>query len=211
MLKQNSLPKKTSGCKSKRRRVLEISFICSLLLLSALFYSFKKFDNTGEIIIPKPPPLIVDNIPITKPPQKIIRPETYRFPVESDDPGISDDVTIDYGDIDIGELISNSGPPEDDIEEGIPYHWASEKPVLIKSVEPVYPELARKAGIEGNVVTKVLIDKKGNIEIAEILKSVPMLDNAALEAVKEFQFKPGKQGDKYVKIWMAIPFKFKLK
>jgi protein TonB len=211
MKKQNYPPGKVINYKSKGKRILEISFICSLLLLSALFYSFKKFDNQAKLFIPKPTTIIVENIPITKPPININRPELPKIPVASEDDEFCEEVPVDFGDIDIETLIASSGPPEDDTEEGIPFHWASEKPVLLKRIEPIYPELARKADIDGIVVIKVLIDKKGDIEIAEIFKSIPMLDKAALDAVKQFKFKPGKQGDKYVKVWMHIPFSFKLK
>jgi TonB family protein len=56
--------------------------------------------------------------------------------------------------------------------------------------------------------TMYLIDKKGNIEKAEILKSVPMLDEAALAAAWQLKFTPGKQRDRFVKVWMAVPFNF---
>jgi len=58
------------------------------------------------------------------------------------------------------------------------------------------------------VVVRVLIDKKGDIEKAEIFKSVPMLDEAALAAVWQLKFTPGKQRDRFVKVWMAVPFNF---
>jgi protein TonB len=84
----------------------------------------------------------------------------------------------------------------------------SEKPKRIKSVAPIYPDLAQKAGVTGQVVVKVLIDKQGNIEKAEIFKSVPMLDEAALAAAWQLKFTPGKQRDRFVKVWMAVPFNF---
>ncbi|MEJ2052745.1 MAG: energy transducer TonB [Calditrichaceae bacterium] len=69
--------------------------------------------------------------------------------------------------------------------------------------------MAKRAGISGTVVTRVLIDKEGNIEKAEIFKSIPMLDKAALEAAKKCKFSPAMQRDKPVKVWMAIPFQFR--
>lgn len=212
MSKQHSPPKKAADYKSGRQRVLEIALISSLLILSSLFYAFKKFDTSRSIVIPLPrTTLIASNIPRTKPPQKINRPKPPSIPVPSEDPEISQEVTIDYDEIDIEELIENSGPPIDDEEEIYEFIAVSEKPeVLVKAV-PEYPKLALNAGISGQVVTRVLIDKKGNVEKAEIYKSVPMLDEAALDAAKRCKFKPGKQRDKYVKVWMSIPFRFVLK
>ena len=52
---------------------------------------------------------------------------------------------------------------------------------------------------------------KGDVEKVEVVKSHPMLDDAAIAAAKQFKFKPGKQRDRYVKVWMTIPFTFRLK
>ncbi len=102
-------------------------------------------------------------------------------------------------------------PPPEEEEPIVPFFALSEKPVEIKRVNPVYPELAKKAGIEGTVVVKVLVNTKGDVEKVEILKSHPLLDEAAVNAAKQFKFKPGKQRDRYVKVWVSIPFNFRLK
>jgi TonB family C-terminal domain len=56
-------------------------------------------------------------------------------------------------------------------------------PKLIKMVQPVYPEIARKAGVEGIVILEVTTDQSGRVANVRILKSVPLLDQAAIEAV----------------------------
>ena len=90
------------------------------------------------------------------------------------------------------------------------FEVVQEKPVLLKFIQPHYPELARKAGVEGTVIVKVLIGKNGSVEKSEIFKSIPLLDDAALQAAMKCIFKPAKQRKKLVKVWMAIPYKFKL-
>lgn len=92
----------------------------------------------------------------------------------------------------------------------VPFYALTEKPVEIKRVDPVYPSLAQKSKIEGTVVVKVLVGINGNVEKVEVLKSHPLLDNAAIEAAKQFKFDPGKQNGKPVKTWISIPFNFKL-
>ena len=212
MRNQNSPPTKAANSKSKRSCILEISFICSLILLSTLFYSFKKFDNTGKIIIPEPQnPFDVINIPKTKHPEKIRRYALPPIPVASENDEYCQEVPIDFGDIDIEALIASSGPPIGDDEEEFEFIAVQVKPTIILMAQPVYPEIARKTGTTGTVIVRILIDKKGNVEKAEILKSVIMLDEAALEAAKRCKFTPAKQRDKFVKVWMAIPFKFMLK
>jgi TonB family protein len=92
----------------------------------------------------------------------------------------------------------------------VPYSDLSVKPELLQKVEPVYPKEARKSGIEGMVMVKILVDTSGNVAKTEIIKSVPPLDEAALEAARHFKFKAGQINGKAVKTWMTIPFKFKL-
>ena len=78
-------------------------------------------------------------------------------------------------------------------------------------VLPVYPNIPQKAGLEGNVILKVLVGKKGDVEKVEIIKSAPMFDTAAIAAVWKCKYRPGKQRDKFVKVWCSLPFKFRLK
>ena len=94
-----------------------------------------------------------------------------------------------------------------------PVHWedVQEKPVLLKRVEPYYPEAARKQKISGMVLVDVVIDTSGSIDKAEIYKSIKVLDQAALDAAMQFKFSPGKYLDRPVKVKMRIPFKFQLK
>ena len=61
------------------------------------------------------------------------------------------------------------------------------------------------------MVVKVLVNTKGDVEAVEVLKSHPLLDESAIAAAKQYKFTPGKQRDKFVKVWVSIPFNFKLK
>lgn len=63
-------------------------------------------------------------------------------------------------------------------------------PKLLKSVDPVYPEEARKAGIEGTVVVEATTDERGRVQSVRVLKSIPMLDKAAIDAVKQWVYEP---------------------
>jgi len=63
-------------------------------------------------------------------------------------------------------------------------------PKLLKSVDPVYPEEARKAGIEGTVVVEATTDERGRVQSVRVLKSIPMLDQAAIDAVKQWVYEP---------------------
>lgn len=76
-----------------------------------------------------------------------------------------------------------------------------------------YPEIARKAGVEGRVFVKVAIDEKGNIFRTEIIKSLGNngCDEAAVAAIKKVKWRPAKNSGKAVKVWISIPVIFKLK
>jgi TonB family protein len=64
------------------------------------------------------------------------------------------------------------------------------EPKKIVDVKPVYPQLAQDAKISGVVIMEVVIDTTGGIRDAKVLRSVPMLDQAALDAVKQWRFTP---------------------
>jgi TonB family protein len=63
-------------------------------------------------------------------------------------------------------------------------------PKLIKKVEPVYPDEARKAGIEGTVTVEATTDDRGRVQNVKVLRSIPELDQAAVDAVKQWVYEP---------------------
>ena len=63
-------------------------------------------------------------------------------------------------------------------------------PIRIKEVAPVYPAIARSARVQGDVVIEATIDEEGNVADARVVKSVPLLDQAALEAVRQWHYQP---------------------
>lgn len=76
----------------------------------------------------------------------------------------------------------------------------------------VYPEVARRAGIEGKVVVRVLVDGNGRVKKAVVQSSEShMLDAAAIDAIKKTVFTPAIQNGKPVICWVSIPIQFSLK
>jgi len=63
-------------------------------------------------------------------------------------------------------------------------------PAKIHDVRPVYPPIAREARVQGAVVVQILIDSAGYVAEAHILRSIPLLDQAALDAVTQWKFAP---------------------
>jgi TonB family protein len=83
-----------------------------------------------------------------------------------------------------------------------------EPPVKIKDVAPVYPAIAKAAGVEGTVTIAAAIDSNGYVTGASVLRSVPMLNKAALDAVKEWQYQPQRVGGKAVPSMVTVNVKF---
>ena len=76
-----------------------------------------------------------------------------------------------------------------------------------------YPELARKAGIEGTVIVYAKIDTKGVVSKTKIIKPIgktTVCNEAAVQALKSVKWIPAKQKDKPVAVWVSVPVKFKL-
>lgn len=84
-------------------------------------------------------------------------------------------------------------------------------PVVIDRVEPVYSEEARKAGISGIVMLDVVIGSDGLVKKTYVLKPLPFgLDQAAVEAVKQWRFKPGTLSGKPVDVIFVLTVDFKI-
>lgn len=84
-------------------------------------------------------------------------------------------------------------------------------PVQINGIAPNYPEIARKAGVEGTVWVKLWITKEGKVKKVEIVKSDNTLFNeAALEAASKWTFTPGIMNNMPIAVWVTVPFKFQM-
>jgi protein TonB len=64
------------------------------------------------------------------------------------------------------------------------------EPRKIKHVDPSYPQIASDAGIQGLIILEAVIDETGHVVDARVLRGVPLLDAAALEAVRQWVYLP---------------------
>lgn len=102
-----------------------------------------------------------------------------------------------------GEIQIEEPPPD-----FVPYEKA---PAPIKQVNPEYPEIAKRAGVEGTVWVKIWVDKEGKARKAVVMKSDAELFNKyATDAAMQWVFTPAMQYNGPVSVWVAIPFRFKL-
>ena len=185
--------------------LLGIGLIITNFLLFPRFCNNLEFEDIDQVIIENidiPQTQQIDNTP---------PPARPSIPVPSDDEDIADDLTLDELDFDdFSNLDAPPPPPSGPKVVFIPY---DDPPQPMTSIRPQYPEIAQEAGIEGVVVVQAFIDKKGRVKETLILKGVPNtgLDEAAMEAIRKTRFKPAKQRERAVGVWISIPVNFKLK
>ncbi len=202
--------------KLKYKKVIELSMILSLVIMLLVFQTLraisldetesKKLDIEIEVTdIPpteqfkRPPPPPKPSIPI---------------PTESED--VPEDLTIDETALDLSDIPPPPPPPDD--EGDMIFVAFDEPPTPIGGFMAIqkalkYPEIARKAGIEGRVTVHVLVSEKGEVVRTKILQSLGHTgcDDAAVNAIKKVRWNPAMQRDKPVKVWVAIPVIFRLK
>ena len=85
------------------------------------------------------------------------------------------------------------------------------KSLLIYRIEPTYPPVAREAHIQGVVVLAAIIDKDGNIQNLQVVSGHPMLAPAAIEAVKQWRYKPFLLSGQPLEVETAVTVTFQLR
>jgi protein TonB len=86
-------------------------------------------------------------------------------------------------------------------------------PVLLQSIRPRYPEVAKKAAVEANVLLELIIDEKGKVIFAHIIYcSQPGygFEQSAMQAAKKLNFKPFTKDGKVTKVKITYPINYKL-
>ena len=159
--------------------------------------------------------LKVEEIPETHQKKRPPPMERPAVPLETEDEDVPDDVTIADTELDFDAPVVDIPPPlqKNDVEaeEEILEFWVVEqKPKLIKSVNPVYPEMARRAGLQGQVHVSFIVTREGRVVEPQVLKGPEIFRAAALEAVSQFLFEPAMQNDRAIAVRMTIPIRFRL-
>ena len=191
--------------------IIRLTTLIGIILVILNFLVFPRFINT--LSFETVDQLIIENIDIPQTQQIDNTPPPARpsIPVPSDDEDIADDLTLDELDFDdFSNMDAPPPPPSGPKVVFIPY---DDPPVAMSPIRPKYPEIAQEAGIEGVVVVQAFIDDKGRVKETIILKGVPNtgLDEAAMEAIRSTRFKPAKQRERSVGVWISIPVNFRLK
>ena len=181
---------------------------CLLGLLS--FYGLQRFEP--DIDIESEGQIIIENIEIPETQQFETPPPPARpsIPIESEDEDLADDLTIEETDLDNFDAWDAPPPPPSGPQfKFIPY---DDPPRPITPIKPVYPDIAQEAGIEGQVLVQCFIDEKGKVKETIVVKGIPNtgLNESAVAALRKTRFRPAKQRERPVGVWITIPINFKL-
>ena len=114
-------------------------------------------------------------------------------------------------------LAGNNAPPMPDgfreaVERLHPLRVGGniQTPMKTHDVKPIYPLEARDAGVQGVIIIEALLNAEGRVEDARILKSIPMLDAAALEAVRQWEYMPTLLNGQPVPFMVTVTVNFTL-
>jgi len=133
---------------------------------------------------------------------------------------IAEVIEVENDEVDPAITIANNPALDDPLPprvendfKTVQFYSLEKMPKVLRQVTPVYPELARKGGVEGKVMVEVVIGLDGKVESAVIVAEDPpgFFGEAALEAANQWEFSPAFQRDKPVKVIYNIPFKFALR
>ncbi len=206
--------------KLKYQRTLEIAIIIALALLIIAFKFFPKMEKEN-VKLEGPQELInVEDVEATKQESAPPPPPKPPIPIEAPTDDVLEDIEINDTELDVNEEITAPPPPpveEEEEAEPVFFVAVEEMPQPIGGISAIqkrikYPEIARRAGVQGRVFVKAFVDENGNVFKVELIKGIGAgCDEEALKAVKETKFKPGKQRGKPVKVQVSIPILFKIK
>ncbi len=202
---------------------VEVGLVVSLLLLILAFRA--NIHRQGDLEIQTVEQEVVQMEEILQTKQIVKPPPPPRPPVPVEVPNDEiiedDDLDLDAS-LDIEEPLANlppPPPPEEEEEEPEPeiFVVVEEMPDLIGGLGEIqkkikYPEIARKAGVEGRVILQFIVDENGNVTEPAVVRGIGAgCDEEALRVVRDAKFKPGRQRGKAVKVKMSLPITFKLR
>lgn len=155
--------------------------------------------QTKQIETPPPPPR--PPVPVEVPNDEIIEDEILDLDAELDLDGPLD--------------LPPPPPPQDDAEEDF-FVVVETMPQLKGGLGDLqrkvrYPEMARRAGIEGRVTVQFIVNEQGKVENPRVIRGIGGgCDEAALDAVKQASFSPGMQRGRPVRVQYSLPIVFRL-
>jgi len=216
--------KKTDKADIKRRYPLyvEIGMVLTLAVLIVAFRLDMSADAPPEFSLDEQEVVQMEEIQQTQQIEKPPPPPRPPVPVEVPNDEVLDDVELDLDvSLDLDDMVDLPPPPppaeEEEEEEPEIFVIVEQSPELIGGLAGLqkkirYPEIAKKAGVEGRVYLQFVVDEQGNVHDPIVTRGIGAgCDEEAIRAILDAKFKPGKQRGKAVKVKMSLPITFKLK
>ncbi len=181
-------------------------------------YSLITFRVAPPLPPPMPPPSNTPrpaSAPDVQPSIPVVAPDgiTKEDPTQPT-PAVGDDVSlmtgVIFGDSPVGLVPAPPPPPTVDRAPVVPVGGVVQRPMKVRDAAPAYPAIARAARVQGIVIIEATIGVNGNVQDAKILRSIPLLDAAALDAVRQWQFTPTRLNGMPVAVVMTVTVNFKL-
>jgi protein TonB len=110
----------------------------------------------------------------------------------------------------VGGLMAAPPPPPPPPAKPVRVGGNVKPPQKLTHVNPVYPPIAMSARVSGVVIIEAVIGPDGNVQSAKILRSIPLLDNAAMTAVQQWVFTPTLLNGFPVAVIMTVTVNFTL-
>ena len=108
----------------------------------------------------------------------------------------------------VGGRLSSVGPvappPKPVKRDSIQIGGNAQESKLIRRVEPVYPEMAKQARVQGKVTLRIAVDEEGNVSDVSVIEGHPLLDDAAINAVRQWKYSPTFLNGKPVSVMAAV-------
>jgi len=223
------IPIGAADLKANAQRLLRKALIISaaihlslvgIYVASQLYHPKDEVEYTGRVIrmqtMPPPPPLSDAPPPPVIPNQPIVKP-TIGTPVPVPDAQAPEQTIMTQQEIAaINAPVGLSGSGKDSLviasSDDMPsegeFVYYEDEPTPVTRVDPTYPEFAREAQIQGKVTLHVLVGKDGRVKNVKVIKGVTGLNDAAVDAIKKWVFKPALSNNKPVAVWVEVPMDF---
>ena len=204
--------------RSKYSKFFEVSLIISLALLILAFKFFPHLKPEEKIATDTQELFNVEDVQQTKQENRPPPPPKPPIPIEAPTDNVLNDIDISSTELDVNANVGAPPPPKEEKKDDEPQYFVAveEMPEPIGGIAAiqakiVYPEIAKRAGVEGRVYINAFVNKEGVVTKAVVLKGIGAgCDEAALKAVEATKFKPGKQRGKPVNVQVSVPVIFKL-
>jgi len=164
-------------------------------------------------VVKRAPPEIVDNVlrTPTKIPEKIKKIVEDEAPAPTNMSGVLGGISGGApGGVLGGILSAANAPPPRVAPQRVKISAGVTQGLLINKVTPVYPPIAKQAHITGDVILQAVISKQGTIEGLKVISGHPMLINNAVEAVRQWRYKPYILNGEPVEVDTTITVKFSM-